>query len=334
MRNSESCPWPIKIRLDVDKGMSDEELEYLSSARCGKSEISAIRSPWLYGPSESAGFGKAFRSIVRWPRWLPIPFYSDHGVHLHDTFFDSEKHNDAYTHVTWSRWRNNNEATDKRVIRLTHPWVQYRRQRHYTREEGAKGTLVFVPHTRPETTSESYDWSGFLSQLSKHSAKFDPPAFMVHYHDVNKGFHKELRHLNCPIFTAGNSTSPLFIDRFYEIVKHFAYSTSPELGSSSFYSEEIGVQFFVFGKRLKIIDSDMKVHERNQASRETGFRSVFGFPPKPSQLKNQVMEDALGISIENNRTKLLRLFIQDSFRLLPRIAKRVLTRWASKKQIF
>jgi hypothetical protein len=77
-------------------------------------------------------------------------------------------------------------------------------------------------------------------------------------HDIRKGIHHELRKFGLPIVTAGNSSSPFFVDRFYDLANRYSYGTSNVIGSQLFYLEELGVPYFLFGEENREVDSHGK----------------------------------------------------------------------------
>lgn len=88
--------------------------------------------------------------------------------------------------------------------------------------------------------------------------EFQPISVCLHMHDVNKGRHRVFLKNDVAVFTAGNSSDQRFIERFYDIIKNFKYVTSNQIGTVTFYSIEMGLQFFLYGELQKSINKEDK----------------------------------------------------------------------------
>lgn len=235
-------------------GMSDADLE--SACRPGPTGL----APWIHWTSELYCFGKCIRAFAKYPRLLPLFVYADHGVALHSNLFPHEQDNSARVHFTFhplkeQRYRSH---PSKRIVRIPHPWIHYRRSRNIARLPNASGTLVFLPHVAPGFQWEDHGTLEYFSSLRSLPKKYQPIVLCLHMHDVNAGLHKELRHLGFPIVTAGNTSSVRFVDRFYGIVRAFSYATSQAWGSQVAFCTELGVPYFLFGKRPRLVNLSHK----------------------------------------------------------------------------
>lgn len=304
-------------------GLPDAVLEDLCGEAHGKSEgLGRGYAPWLFGLSELHSQGKCWRTVLGWPQWLPVPVFSDHGVHFDHEFFPQEQENGAQVHLTWSDWRVGQSLPGKVVLRTMHPWVLYRRFTQIQPQTERSGTLVFINHTRMSTEHEPYDWDKYFLELRDMDEEFRPRGIMFHANDVRKGVHKKFKQYGLPIFTAGNTSSPLFVDRFYRIVGLFKFSTSPSLGSHSFLSEEFGVNFFLSGEKLVHNFQDDLRREPNYRIRKHFLEHLFSFPPGPTWEKEAALHACLSTNLSVGATvrSLRKLFIRQSLRL-PQIAK-------------
>lgn len=325
--NSESS---VEQEREVPKGelagMTDALLEELASEVRGKNEgRKGLRSPWLHGLSELYSMGKCWRVVTRWPEWLPITFMSDHGVHFDSDFYDEEKRSEACTHLTWSDWRSGQRLTGKKIFRVTHPWVLYRRFKSYTPSPTRAGTLIVANHSRMSTSHLPYDWPGFIQSMRDLGPEYEPKGILLHMNEIRKGEHLRFRQLGLPLFTAGNTSSPFFVDRFYEILANFRYCSSPSLGSHAFYSEDFGVPFFLHGAEIQHDYEEEKRRKEAQAPRVEYFSRVFSFPPRPSRSREVALNAALCTSgeFETNRRLVLRLLVRGLFEL-PLVIFRIL----------
>jgi len=130
---------------------------------------------------------------------------------------------------------------------VPHPWLKYRRDFYPDLPSDRRGTLVFYSHSNDTTTPVFNSLDEYMANLLALPEKFHPVVICLSFHDIRKGLHKKLRAYGIPMVTAGTTNSKYFVDRFYQLVRRFSYSCSPNVGSHTFYLLEAGVPFFIFG---------------------------------------------------------------------------------------
>ncbi len=236
---------------NVTNGMTDAELEHACEAKFTGS------AQWVYWTSEVYSFGKCFRSWTKYPKVLPLFVEADHGVGLASQLFPRDFESQTKVYFTWhliKEQRYKNYFPKKKVIQIIHPWIPYRRLQGITRSERPQGTLVFFTHSTTAVKWEGHDTEEYFEQLRGLPDRFQPVVLCLHMHDIKAGLHKELRRHGFSIVTAGNSLSTDFVDRFYDLVKDYAYATSQTWGSQVAYCVELGVPYFFLGERPKLIN--------------------------------------------------------------------------------
>lgn len=240
--------WPDAVREEgFSSGFSSRLIKDLVGRKRGFWEAFPKFSPIAFWETETYSFGKTYRHWLKWPWYLPLPMIGDHGVNLKRKYTVRELNPKAKTYVTWSSWRNMEPNTNSRVVRIQHPWVTYRRDKRIEPKPDRLGTLIFISHTTSRISRAEFDFGKYFSELSDLPEAFHPLAICIQMHDVRKGLHLELERFGLPIFTAGNSSSPFFVDRFYDLLSRFKFATSNVAGSQLFYSEEMGVPYFLYG---------------------------------------------------------------------------------------
>jgi len=227
-------------------GYSDGELEKLSRLQ---SKFESGFSPWLTWESENSSFGKIFREWGFYPRFLPLFFSSDHGVHWESKCWPNEVSSPYSTYFTWNAKKNklmrNNH--NKKSYHVPHPWIFYRKKHFPTLPNHRSGTLVFYAHSNTTTTPRYENLDKYINDLKSLPDKYQPISICLSFHDINKGLHKKLRKYNLPLVTAGITNSRNFVDRFYSMIYKFKYCTSSHIGSHTFYIVESGIPFFIYG---------------------------------------------------------------------------------------
>lgn len=325
----DSSVWPSGF--NPDSGFSDLQLEKISGPSHGSREgLPWYASRQLFFPSEMYSHGKTLRSFLKWPKALPIPVFSDHGVHLETELTGPERENAARVHLTWSSWRADGvEELRRQIAKCIHPWVPYRRGVGLKKKGDAHGTIFFVPHSVPGHLAEGFDCKGLFEEAKNLRPELQPRAICIAMHDVHRGLHRELRELGLPIISAGNSASPAFVDRFYDLVSRFSFATSPGLGTQTFLCEEFGVPYFLFGEPPKVPDSIRAIPGLSSGdARQALFDDVFRcLPGQHSSQKRTVVQAALNLSLNSqaSRRRVRRILWLQLFVMAPHMLREMLT---------
>ena len=234
--------------------MTDAELEIAC-----KRQLTEL-SPSAYWTSEVYSIGKCLRFWTKYPAFLPLFVYSDHGVTLSSDLEPHELENAAGVHFTWHplKVQKYRSLVNKKVLLIPHPWTSYRRLRGIKRATNPSGTLAFFTHHGPDWKWEGHDTDDYFSKLRDLPEKFQPVVLCLHMHDIHAGHHKNLRRHGFPIVTAGNAHSPNFVDKFYDLLKNFSYTTSSIWGSQIAYSIELGVPHFFLGNPPTLVNISSK----------------------------------------------------------------------------
>jgi hypothetical protein len=290
--------------------MSDKELEALCKL---KPEGFTHTFNWT---SEVYSFGKCFRYLANYPSVFPLFIYSDHGVPLDSFIYPHELNNKSRIHFTWNPHKENRYANikDRAIIRVPHPWINYRKKKNISLAESRKGTIVFFAHSTPDVRWENHDSKEYFEQLNSLPEKFQPVTICMHMHDINAGHHKKLRQYGIPIVTIGNVYSPYFIDRFYQLTREFSFATSHSWGSQVAYCIEFGIPYFFMGNTPRLInigDKELPIglvaqyhdsyHEELAKKAETLFRT-----PVDSITKEQkaFISSLLGLDSDINQSNI------------------------------
>lgn len=313
---------------EVHFGFSDNQLEALCEPdldRFGLPKHGVISGREPYWAAEIYSFGRGLRMLARFPQWVPIPANLEHGVD-HRTYLEGDQDiQKARYFLAWQGWRARAEEKTEKKIHLTlHPMVALRYVLGIQKREDAKGTLIFVPHGDIDSQPVN-SFSDFIGDFLSLPPEFHPLVLCVQMRDIEKGLHKELRKLKLPIVSAGDIYSRWFAERFYSILQNFQYSSSLDIGSHAFLSEEMGIHFFLRGGselRRQEREAELSTYRRFAAIRHRlhYWEEVFSeFPPKPSVVKDNLLDYALGsgVPFSVHRRRLKRLFLREIFLNLP-----------------
>ncbi len=224
-------------------GLTEMEI----SRRCAGENLICAPRPG-YWTAEIYSFGKYLREYGYFPQWLPLLVYTDHGPSQADSPLTHELESDAPVQFYHSsrmveKWK---KITKKPCYTMFSPFVFYRKTRKIVQNRDAKGTLAYPSHTTPLIDDE-VDYEKYIEQLMSLPKEFHPISVQLHVHDVNKGQHKLFMKHKIPVYTAGHYADYRFVERFYETLKQFKYTTSNVVMSCLFYSVEMGIPHFLYG---------------------------------------------------------------------------------------
>lgn len=293
-------------------GFSRGEIAFLcdpDGARRERRRYSPL--PWVYWGSEHYSFGRCYREVSGYPRWLPLAVNSDHGLSVYQSLGNLDASSGAAVHLCWSTWRVGHWNNEKEFHRTLHPWVAFRRLRGLAPKLSAQGTLVFLPHTTASPNEYHDDgWAELIEEAESLPADFQPVVFCIQIHDVLKERHTPLLSAGHKLITFGDSTSPFFVERFYSGINHFKFSASNAVGSHSFICEEAGVDFFLLGappqdnhavfarNRGQTMRTFYRRLEFEFKTRNQYFYKMFSdFPPEKSMKKERLIREALGLDL-------------------------------------
>lgn len=239
------------MKDNVFLGFTDEELK----KKISLDRINKGMSPWLYWTSELYSFGRLYREDTYFPKFLPLCIYSDHGIHRSSELSSHEKENKSNVHFTFNPERANKSTVEgKEVLLVMHPWIKYRRKKNYKPLDSAKGTLVFISHSTVNTEYIDEDRDKYFLDLKNLSEKYKPLVLCMHMNDIKNNNHLQYKKYNLPIITIGNPNSVEFVDEFYKTTTQFKYATSNSAGSQLYYCVEMGMPYFIFGEKPRLMN--------------------------------------------------------------------------------
>lgn len=330
--------WPNNFPLDqyMEQGFSDQDLERLCD-RQSETNRGSIPFPRIFSFAELYGMGFATRVVANLPRLMPIPYFSDHGVHHTENWDRVETSNFARTHMTWHEWRAGQDLSPRRVVRITHPLVIFRRRRRIYRKSDASGSLVFLDHSRPGYDFKPYDYEKYFEKLASLPSQMRPKGVCIQMHDIHKGLHKTVRPFGIPLFTVGESSSNFFAERFYDLISRFEFATSTRVSSHSYLTEEAGVRFFLWGEEISPkTDRPQLLREFEDHLLEHAKKVFSDFPPRRTFERYNWLNSTLSLDIglDESVRRIRRTVQRDLLYALlvgVRSAPAYLTKWAKRK---
>ena len=245
------------------QGYSDKKLQRLCNVKYIKQEMA--KSP--YGVSGQYSQNKIYRQYGNFPWWKKQYIYSEHGVEF-DITYPHEVNNDAECMFVFSdaKLQDYKCHSDKPVYKVQHPFVWYRKKHNINQDKFARGTIAFPAHATPDITCE-FNIHEYIKQLKALPDEMQPVCVCLFMTDIHNGLHKYFIENNIPVYTAGHVSDERFVDRYYEILRHFKYSVSNDIGTYAFYSVEMGIPFSLMGTQpvfINISDPNIEKGVKNQ----------------------------------------------------------------------
>ena len=212
---------------------------------------------------EIYGLGKAYRRILNYPSFIPLVFFSDHGVNIDAA--NIPEHIDKETRIpklflTWndkiyedkdlqrSYWQ------DKRIkfIFVEHPWVQYRKKMKYQLPSSRKGTIFFPVHTAPGYAVDGFNDRESCTYLRSLNHEYHPISICLHMHDRGTVREAFFQNAGFDVLTIGNSSSYDYVDKFYSTVSQFKSAISEGFGSQVAYLTDFGIPTEVIPRSINV----------------------------------------------------------------------------------
>ena len=326
--------WPNYLASKIYSGFSDQDLEMICDwGLRGYDQILPYQNgAWLHWAAELYSFGRCYRDWLDLPSWSLLPIYGDHGVCNSGSFSSHERKSKPSIHLTWfdKRAASLQQCTHKKVLNCPHPWIPFRKKYKLTKKNTSKGTIVFLSHTNQGMEISNYNFQKYLDQLMALPVEYHPLVFCIHRHDVEKKYHLDLRKYGIPLVSAGETSSPYFVERFYSLISHFNFATSNSAGSQLYYCEEFGVNYFLYGDKPNYINYSDPESSLGPVQPDTLGKStedyehvLFAFPPTPSNEKRAQVRSVLGLNTdeEEARNQLLKALPREYLAHAPEIAR-------------
>lgn len=272
------------------KPMTKEEIESI----CSEDNVHQSTKKWKFWVSEVYGLGRALREYSYfYPHKLPLYIYINHGVYFCEPIWQHEIESEApMQFYNWNKSiKKFKEKSKKPCFQIEWPYIFYRKNHNIQRVEKPEGTIVYPSHSTP-LDKETFDITSYMQQLRNLPEEFHPLYVCLHKHDIAKGVHKTYLDAGFNVCTAGHYSDDSYIDRFYDIMKHFKYSMSNEVSTYTFLSVEMGVPFFIYGEKSKMIN----LEDENYEIGEMDFNKFEGYKEAYELFLKDPFKDKIAIS--------------------------------------
>jgi hypothetical protein len=190
------------------------------------------------------------------PEWFQLPFVCPdgayHGSRAHENVLDAR----SKLYFGWNKKlvEDVQRQSNKKAFIIEHPWAWYVRTKFPNDSSGSgNGTLFFWPHANEACYPNIPCFDRLIEQLKSLSSEFHPITICLNHYDISTGLHKKLRKYGLPIVTAGNNNSTFFVNRFFNLIAHYNYFFSSDIGSQVMFTLIANKKHFIIGEKPQYI---------------------------------------------------------------------------------
>ncbi len=252
-------PISKEIYDEIEAGLSNKKLR--------------MNSAYLYGMRD------IFLEYFELPKTLITSFHLDHGINLPEPNKKIEEYtykNNAAVFVTNEEMKEVFQKVTTKPVHATGAlFPRYREMNQIEPKADRKGTVAFPIHSIFGVDIKG-GWEEYAESLLALPEEFQPVRICVYWLDVARGRHQVFEEMGLEVVTAGYFTSQKFVQRFYDILSSSKYATSNEFGSYLPYAIEMGIPFFMYGKRAEL-DNQSPDTIQKFPSGKFEFTEAFGF---------------------------------------------------------
>lgn len=253
--------------------------------------------------------GFALASNLELPRFQEIGVAGDHGVGFSLTAADKERRMPGENFLTWSDWRLHLDLkSTKKIHLIKHPYIDLISREKIHLDHNRRGTLVFVPHSVPGLKSQPFDTREFIESVTSIEGLDSPFVFSLHMHDIGGVIHQALLDHGQEVVSAGDTSHPKYVYRFFEMVRRFKFACGSTIGSQTFFLHHLGADYFLIPDSSHM--SRAVTLERIIAPELRHAEELFDFKnlSRSTEAKDDLVARGLGISsrsISNTQIKSL-----------------------------
>lgn len=249
-------------------------------------------------------------SNLELPRFQEIAVAGDHGVGFSLTASDKERRMPGENFLTWSEWRLHLDLNSTKKIHLIkHPYIDFISCEKIHLDHNRRGTLVFVPHSVPGLKSQPFDTREFIESVTSIKGLDSPFVFSLHMHDIGGVIHQLLLDHGQEVVSAGDTSHPRYVYRFFEMVRGFKFACGTTIGSQTFFLHHIGLDYFLIpgssNMTRAVTLERIMAKELRQAEEMFDFKNLY----RRKEEKDDLVARGLGISIKSISNKQIKSLI-------------------------
>jgi hypothetical protein len=269
--------------------------------------------------SEIYGLGTSFRTVFGIPKFLPLPFFSDHGVITSGIIDESIESYPIWrkTFFTFSEsvleLKRNHPSL--RILGQIHPWVIYKEKKSIRKSENPEEVIFFPLHTVSGYQVTGMDDEQSINFLKELNEEIGTIKVCLHWNDLGTEREALFKHSGFEVISLGNPMSGEYIRNFYD----FAVKTKFVI-SESWTS---GLAFFIdMDIPCMILKRELRIESDSEFNKNVGFanpriksdiqhaENLFSdLNPCVTIEQKQFIQNELGYSFRANNAKNFRVIV-------------------------
>lgn len=205
----------------------------------------------IYHAIDLYGLSNEMSRYGFFPKIVTFPITGQHGSVLRDAkIFEPEAKTIYPIMAVYNKKlkRQFLNSYSKKTIITTSPFVTYKNHFKIKKSFNAKGTIYFPEHSSNVMDIDN-NVNDLIEKVNSLSDEFKPVTFCFHFIDIRLGYHKPYLAAGFNCVTAGHYKDPLFMKRFYDILKNYKYAMGNSIGSHTFYAVDMGIPYSLNGDK-------------------------------------------------------------------------------------
>lgn len=143
--------------------------------------------------------------------------------------------------------------TNKKALITGVPFIHWRKRNSLLKSKDATGNVFFAAHG-----SKYMEIKYNVIELQQHilclPEVYRPSVICLYWLDIERGYKELYEELGYRVITAGDPYDEKFVERLYSILCKFKYCSSNSFGTYALYALDLGIPFFIFGDKPKLVN--------------------------------------------------------------------------------
>ncbi len=278
--------------------------------------------------AEAYNYGRTFREYYNLPKFLPLPFYSDHGVLpagiLDINILENHIPNSIFLTFSPSIYEKRNQFLTLQILGTLHPWVSYKEQKKLSRRRNPNSVVFFPMHSLPDFQIGGMDDESSCEFLLENFPRESEVVICLHWNDFESPRREYFEDHGFRVITLGNPFDKEYIDRFYNLAANARIAISESWTSAVAYLIDFGVPCSILKREVEIVNTSRpeqlfgKNHEfwSEEVAAAEGLFSIF--PPAISEDQILFVKSELGYQYRDNYMRNRKAIRKAYFEILPR----------------
>jgi len=288
-------------------------------------KLNKVKFHWS---SEAYNFGLTFRKYYKLPRFLPLPFYSDHGV-LPGGIIDSNiiaqhAQNSIFLTFSPSITRRQQEIPSLQILGTLHPWVFFKEEMNLVKREQPEYILFFPMHTLPGFKILGMNDDLSLKYLKEINSKNLAKIVCLHWNDYASERKNIFESNGYKVVTIGDPFDDDYLEKFYELASRAKFAITESWTSAVAYLIDFGVPCTIVPREVEILSESRPEELFGRSHSEWSLavkkaEDLFSFyPPTISEDQTDFVREELGYQYRELRELNRKAIIAAYYQILPR----------------